>query len=236
MTPNKNQNLQDTPDLTRELYKDLPPDLISLFQRSYNHMLKNMEETGLQGKVICETYINAWFFIHNHLEYLPKNSRYIIIDKYPETLLMYKRLIEKQTPDLEILYLADSSTCFPLKPGSIDIHLDFFAVNEHNFYHDTFLYKELIPYLAPGADLIGTYFYFERAPRSMKQLLSQYPEAYCKNFDLEYFHSSLKEAGYVLLEEEDCGCTTDSGANLGFGFHVKGEKMHLLPYHGRKRI
>ena len=49
MTPNKNQNLQDTPDLTRELYKDLPPDLISLFQRSYNHMLKNMEETGLQG-------------------------------------------------------------------------------------------------------------------------------------------------------------------------------------------
>lgn len=52
MTPNKNQNLQDTPDLTRELYKDLPPDLISLFQRSYNHMLKNMEETGLQGKVI----------------------------------------------------------------------------------------------------------------------------------------------------------------------------------------
>lgn len=25
MTPNKNENLQDTPDITRELYKDLPP-------------------------------------------------------------------------------------------------------------------------------------------------------------------------------------------------------------------
>ncbi len=234
MTPNKNQNLQDAPDLTRELYKDLPPDLISLFQRSYNHMLKAMKEAGLQNKVICETYINAWFFIHNHLEYLPQNSRYIIIDKYPETLLMYKRLIEKQAPDLEILYLADSSTCFPLKPGSIDLHLDFFAANEHNFYHNTFLFEELFPYLAPKADLIGTYFYFDHAPRSMKQLLSQYPESYYKNFDLEYFHTSMKEAGYELLEEEDCGCTTDSGANLGFGFHVKGEKMHLLPYHGRK--
>lgn len=234
MTPNKNQNLQDAPDLTRELYKDLPPDLISLFQRSYNHMLKNMKKAGLQHKVICETYINAWFFIHNHLEYLPENSRYIIIDKYPETLLMYKRLIEKQRSDLDILYLADSSTRFPLKPGSIDLHLDFFAANEHNFYHDTFLFKELFPYLAPKADLIGTYFYFDHAPRSMKQLLSQYPESYDKNFNLDYFHTSLEKSGYTLLEEEDCGCTTDSGSNLGFGFHVKGEKMHLLPYHGRK--
>ena len=234
MTPNKNQNLQDAPDLTRELYKDLPPDLISLFQRSYNHMLKSMEEAGLHGKVICETYINAWFFIHNHLEYLPRDSRYIIIDKYPETLFMYKGLIEKQNPGLEILYLADSSTDFPLKPGCIDMHLDFFAVNEHNFYHHTFLYDKLYPYLAPHADLIGTYFYFQHAPRSMKLLISQYPEAYSRNFDLDYFRNSLKNGGYELILEEDCGCTTDSGTNLGFGFHVKGEKMHLLPYHGRK--
>ena len=68
----------------------------------------------------------------------------------------------------------------------------------------------------------------------MKLLLSQYPECYEKNFDLSYFHHSLKESGFQLLEEEDCGCVTDSGNNLGFGFHVKGEKMHLLPYYGRK--
>lgn len=233
MTPNKNKNLQDTPDVTRELYKDLPPDLITMFQRSYNEMLKQMKEANLHGKVIAETYINAWFFMHNHLEYLPCDSRYVVIDKYPETLLMYKHLIEKQRPDLDILYLADSSTSFPLKQSSIDIHLDFFAVNEHNFYHDSFLYEKLNPYLKKSADLIGTYFYFENAPKSMRLLLSQYPECFSKNFSLEYFHSSLKKAGIQLLQEEDCGYTTDSGNNLGFGFHVKGEKMHLLPYHGR---
>lgn len=236
MTPNKNINLQDTPDVTRELYKDLPPELISMFQRSYNWMLKQMDETNLHKKVIAETYINAWFFMHNHLEYLPLDSSYIVIDKYPETLLMYKHLIEKQRPDLDILYLADSSTRFPLKQHCIDIHLDFFAANEHNFYHDTFLYNEIAPYLKDTADLIGTYFYFERAPKSMKLLLSQYPECYSGNFSLEYFHHSLKEYGYKILEEEDCGYTVDSGNNLGFGFHVKGEKMHLLPYHGKKCI
>lgn len=236
LTPNKNQNLQDTPDVNRELYKDLPPELISMFQRSYNWMLRKMEEKGLHKKVVAETYINAWFFMHNHLEYLPSDSQYFVIDKYPETLLMYKHLIENQRPDLDILYLADSSTRFPIKPGVIDLHLDFFAVNEHNFYHHSFLYQKISPYLSPEGELLGTYFYFEGAPRSMKLLLSQYPECYEKNFDLTYFHSSLKESGFQLLEEEDCGCVTDSGNNLGFGFHVKGEKMHLLPYYGRRCI
>ena len=234
LTPNKNKNLQDTPDVNRELYKDLPPELISMFQRSYNWMLRKIEEKDLHRKVVAETYINAWFFMHNHLEYLPSDSQYFVIDKYPETLLMYKHLIENQRPDLDILYLADSSTRFPIKPGVIDLHLDFFAVNEHNFYHPTFLYSEIAPFLSPKGELLGTYFYFEGAPKSMKLLLSQYPECYEKNFDLSYFHHSLKESGFQLLEEEDCGCVTDSGNNLGFGFHVKGEKMHLLPYYGRK--
>lgn len=234
MTPNKNTNLQDTPDVTRELYKDLPPELISMFQRSYNWMLRCMEETDLHHKVIAETYINAWFFMHNHLEYLPADSQYLVIDKYPETLLMYKHLIEKQRPDLDILYLADSSTVFPLKSECIDIHLDFFAVNEHNFYHDTFLYQEILPYMKKQADFIGTYFYFEHAPRSMRLLLGTYPECYSQNFSLSYFHQSLKAENIEILAEEDCGFTTDSGNNLGFGFHVQGEKMHLLPYHGKR--
>ena len=234
MTPNKNTNLQDTPDVTRELYIDLPPQLITMFQRSYNWMLEHMEQINLHHKVIAETYINAWFFMHNHLEYLPADSHYLVIDKYPETLLMYKHLIEKQRPDLDILYLADSSTTFPLKAECIDLHLDFFAVNEHNFYHPTFLYQQLRPYLGPQADVIGTYFYFEHAPKSMKQLLAMYPESFYQNFQNSYFHNELKKSGFQLLSEEDCGFTTDSGNNLGFGFHVKGEKMHLLPYHGKR--
>lgn len=147
---------------------------------------------------------------------------------------MYKHLIEKQRPDLDILYLADSSTRFPLKSECIDVHLDFFAANEHNFYHDTFLYERLLPYLKKDADLIGTYFYFEHAQKSMKLLLSQYPESSEKNFNLHYFREELKNNGFELLYQEDCGCITDSGNNLGFGFHVKGEKMHLLPYHGKR--
>lgn len=174
-TPNKKTSLHDTPDITRELYKDLPPELITMFERSYQQMLKQMEKTNLRGKVIAETYINAWFSIHNHLAALLEDSLYLVIDKYLETLLMYKHLIEKQHLDLNILYLADSSTRFPLKPECSE-----------------------------------------------------------NNFNLRNFRAVLRKNEFELLYEEDCGCTTDSGNNLGFGFHVKDKKMHLLPYHGKR--
>ena len=51
-----------------------------------------------------------------------------------------------------------------------------------------------------------------------------YPECSRQNFQNSYFHEELRKNGFQLLSEEDCGFTTDSGNNLGFGFHVKGEK------------
>ena len=81
---------------------------------------------------------------------------------------------------------------------------------------------------------MGTYFYFENAPKSMRLLLSQYPECSSSNFQVDHFLSSLEKSGFCLEDSEDCGAVTDSGNNLGFGFHVKGEKMHLMPYHARK--
>lgn len=235
LTPNKNKSRYDKPDVTRELYKDLPPSLISLFQRSYNWMTRKLEQLDVNHKIVMESYVNAWFFMHNHLQYLSPKAKYIVVDKFPETLRMYKELIEKQNYGLDILYIADSSTNLPLKEGCVDIHLDFFAANEHNFYQHTFLFHQLKPYFAPQAVLLGTYFYFENGLKSMKSLLYQYPECYEKNFNLTYFLQQMEEHEYHILDREDCGYTKDSGVNLGFGFHVKGEKMHLMPYLAKRQ-
>lgn len=230
LTPNKNVNNDDKPDVNRELYKDLPPSLISLFQRSYNWMVKRLESIELKNKVVMETYINAWFFMHNHQQYLDKEGKYIVVDKYPETLGMYKKIIEQQNYQLDILYIADSSTNLPLKRGCVDVNIDFFAANEHNFYKDTFIYEDFRKYYHKNTQMLGTYFYFENGLKSMKEYLRYYSEAYSRNFSRQYFLEEMKKNGYRLCASEDCGFTTDSGNNLGFGFHVKGEKMHLMPY------
>lgn len=234
ITPNKNTSLYDKPDLKRELYKDLPPKLISRFQLSYNWMCDKLAENPLKDKVVLESYVNAWFFLHNHLEYLDPSSRYIVVDKYPETLLMYKKLIEQQNTKLDILYIADSSTEFPLKKECIDLNIDFFSINEHNFYHHSFLVDRLLPYMKQDSALLGTYFYFADAPKSHRALMELYPESSPQNFSLNYFKKSLRSTPYRLTDQEDFGTITDTGNNLGFGFHCKGEKLGMMSYWGKR--
>lgn len=106
-------------------------------------MSEKLSSMELSGKVVLETYINAWFFMHNNQQHLDPAGRYIVVDKYPEMLSMYKSLMERQGCGLDILFIGDSSTRLPLNPGCVDLNIDYFAVNEHNFYHDTFLYDEL---------------------------------------------------------------------------------------------
>lgn len=229
LTPNKNIDAHDEPDINRKMYKDLPPKLITLFQNSYNWMLHKIDEIQFSGKVILETYINAWFFLHNHQQYLDHGGKYIIIDKYPETLASYKRIIEDQEFEHDILYIADSSTKFPIKHECVDVNIDFFAINEHNFYHQSFLLDELKPYFSRKVHLLGTYFYFKNGKKSMQQLLKEYPTSAGHNFQLEYFYRKT-EKKYHFLSQANIGHTTYSGNNIGFSFHVKGEEMHLLSY------
>ena len=149
---------------------------------------------------------------------------------------MYKRLIEKQGAGSgKSCIWQTAAPGFPLKPGWYRSSPGF-PLRQMNttFIMIPSYMKSCSPIWRQRADLIGTYFYFDHAPRSMNSFLASIRSPTIKILNLEYFHTSLKKAGYELLEEEDCGCTTDSGANLGFGFHVKGEKMHLSSYHGRK--
>ena len=67
----------------------------------------------------------------------------------------------------------------------------------------------------------------------MQTLLKEYPESYTNNFSKQYFLKSIR-SGFDILDSEELGYTTDSGENLGFSFHIKGEKMHLFSYLARK--
>ena len=147
-TKNVNTSLFDKPDTTRELYRDLPSMTLSLYERSYRWLEENIRSGVSHGKVWLEGYVNAWFFFHNHLELLDSSDQLVVIDKFPETLLAYKAVIEQQNLPCDILYISDCSASPPLRENIIDCVMDFFAVNEHNFYHGDFYLNQLLPYLS----------------------------------------------------------------------------------------
>lgn len=235
LTPNRYTGSDDTPDVHRLMYKDLPAGMISLFQSAYNFMKQQFDGISLRGKIVLESYINAWFFLYTYQGIFDPGGQYIVVDKYPETLLMYKELMERENHRLPILYIADSTLDLPLRSSCIDVNIDFFSTNEHNFYRRSFLYEELEPLLKPDARMIGTYFYFENGWRSMRKLLNTYPKCSADNFSLPYFLHSAADIGIVIDKKEVCGPSTDSGNNIGFNFHHRGEKLYLLPYSAHRR-
>ena len=232
-TPNKNTSLYDKPDLSRELYKDLPPSLITLFQRSYNWMVDKLCSINLKDMVIAETNINAYFFLQQHLHVLDPQGMYIIIDKFPETLLMYKELIDSQGIALDILYIADNSTLYPIKKGCIDLFIDYFGSNEHCIYNHSWLIADILPYFSSHAHILGTFFYFS-GNKSIQKLCEEYPEAYDKNFSQLDFIRNITKSGFNFIDQGAIGWTEKSGNNLAFSFHIDGEKMHLLSFFARK--
>ena len=224
----------DKPDVTRELYRDLPSETLSLFEQSYRWLEDRITGKAHSGKVWLEGHVNAWFFFHNHLNLLHDNDQLIVVDKFPETLQAYKKIIEWAGAPCDILYIADCSSQLPLKKSSVDYSMDFFASNEYNFYHDGLYLDQLLPYLRDTAEAFGVYFFFENGERSMQTLMRDYPESSPDNFNLRWFNQALGQ-NFCLTQSEDCGSAISSGDNLGLGFHVSGEVLHLWSYHARVR-
>jgi hypothetical protein len=233
LTPNGNTSQYDYPDLKRALYKDLPPSLITLFQKTYNWNTAKLRDINLKNRVVLETNVNAYFFLQDHIKLLDKDGIYIIIDKFPETLKMYKEMIDKYELDIDILYIADSSTAFPLKKGIIDLFIDYFGSNEHCFYSQSWLIPDILDYFSADAQILGTFFYFT-GNKSIRKLCEEYPEAYRNNFNLLDFTRSVKNSGFALVAQEDIGYTENSGNNFAFSFHVDGEKMYFRSFLAKK--
>lgn len=228
--PSENQSPYDRPDLNRELYTDIPAQLITLFQKAYNGMLENLSDTVRPGSVVLETHLNAYCFVHSQIRHLNPAARYILTDKFPEMLTLYKAKIDRLNLGLDILYIADDCHQMPLKAGCVNVFIDFFGSNEHNFYHHSPLLSLLKPLFSPGAALSGTYFSFNPMSRSIQQLIAEYPEATDLNFSRFHYEEAVRQSGFTIRIQDPVGVVTESGDNLAFSFHCSGEKMALTRY------
>ena len=146
----------------------------------------------------------------------------------------YKDVIERQGAPFNVLYIADAGPTPPIREHIIDRAMDFFGTNEHSFYHQNFYLEQMLPYLKEDCRLFGVYFFFQNGPKSMKKYLSSYPGSSPHNFHIQWFLTNI-ERRFLLEETDDCGFSLDSGDNLGLGFHVPGEELHLQPYRARLR-
>ncbi len=229
LTPNQKHSQYDQADTDKVIYSNVPDYLTSLYQKSYYWMERCLRKIVTQGSVVMETHLNTYFYLQYEQFLMEENNcRLILVDKYPEILGMYKTALEASGSELEVLFIADDGTDIPICPGSVDVFVDFFGSNEHQFFNESVLIEELSEYMAPTSHVVGTYFSVTGGRQSIKNMKYYYPEASSDNFNLAVFRNSAEKAGYIGVTSEFIGESADTGDDYRcLGFVDEAEKIRL---------
>lgn len=224
----------DKPDLTRGLYRDMIPAFSSAMQKCYDFIHDSLQTRDLHGKVILESNINGYFFLYQHLQLLPEGCVYVVTDKYPEMLEMYKSLIEQMDVKRDILYIADASEHLPLRQSCVDLHITCFGENEYQLYHQHSFLDDAKGFLKSEAEIFGALFSYDKGARSRQNLRKKYPESSQRCFQSDYLRQDYAAAGFSMALTE-AGEALDSGTKqYSFDCHVKGEPLRIVRFTARR--
>lgn len=220
----------DSPDLRRGLYRDMVPSFSSALQKCSDFISKKLGQYDLHGKVLLEANINGFFFLYQHLDTMPEDCICVIIDKYPETLEMYKSLIEQMECKVRILYIADAGERFPLRDSCVDLYISYFGEGEYLLYHKHCFLQDAVRHLKPSAKILGSLLSYDKDSLSRKKLAEKYPEGSERKHQAGYAREDYQALGF-RMELTEAGSTTDSGTyQYSFECHVRGEPLRIYYY------
>ena len=233
-TGNRYTGKYDRPDLKRGLYRNVGEEFVTGFQKSSDFVYNRLTELDTKGKIVMETNINGYFFLYNCIQNVEKDCLYIITDRYPEMLKMYKQLIEMLQLDLNILFIADDSDHFPIKDGCVDILLDFYGSNEQFIYKQRSFLQEYRRYLKETAVILGALFGFDGNSKSVHQVSKYYPECSPIALDAKKMLHTYEEGGYAIQSTE-VAVSLQTYNKYSFACHQDGERLIQYYYEARKK-
>lgn len=226
LTGNLYTGSHDSPDLRRGLYRDVSDDFVLYMQRCTDFALRTLQNLDLHRRVVLETHINGYFFLYNNLSHLEPDCTYVIVDKYPEMLRMYKHNIDQLGLRLNILYIADAGMNFPLRHGAADVLISFMGGNEHSLYFNNPYIRDMKPFLSPKAIVVGTTLGFHKNSISLQQIRSKYVEGDGNGFCYEDFPAFYRAEGYAVSRQL-VGVMQKTSNRYSFECHLDGEDLFM---------
>ncbi len=233
-TENRYLGSHDTPDLGRQLYSALCSELLRAYQFCSTYIMDELNHMDLRGKTVLESCINGYFFLYNHFGQLPRDCLYIVTDKYPEMLYMYKTFIDKLGLKLDILYIADNGADLPLASGCVDVCVDFFSSTEWSLYHPEAYPNAHSRLWAPECRVAGSFMDVPPLSQSLKNLKLKYPEGSDQLYNFSVLGSAWKKEGFVL-ESSLYSQIKKTQNSFCFTCHVDGEDLSVYAFKGQRR-
>ena len=223
---------EEVVDVDRRFYKDSPPPVINLHQKSYNWITKRIQHLDLTDKIVIEPLINTCCYLFTNIHRLDPKALYIITDKHAAPIEHYKSLFERMGLDVDILFIVDASHKYPLKQGCVDLCIDDTSTVEYAAYEEGSLFDTLLPYLHPRTHWVGVFHYFDLRSASYRRFREKFPGAQKVCYDLTEFNRTMRSHPLQLLDDEIIGSVDHSGEGIvTFSFHIPGDPLSWYAFH-----
>lgn len=172
----------------------------------------------------------AYNFILKHLEALPDNALYIIVDVSVKKI----RKLQKYFcgSGKSILYIAGKLGEIPLKQESIDLYIDDFSSSNYIFTYNKNLFEHITPLMKKGKSLVGQFIDYSMAPKSLENFKKDHENLTPDLLKLSKMHEAFNREGLKIMEENNCGSTL--GNKKDFARNVVGESVSVIAYYAKK--
>lgn len=233
LTGNKYKKNYDKPDISRDLYLDMPSVYYKSLNIIGNEISKYLNNLDLKNKVIMETNINGFSFLYNNLKYFNNDFTIILIDKYEEVLLNYKIQLSKILDNPNIIFIADDSLNYPIQKEIVDIVISLFSGNEHQLYKKENYFHHIYNYIKYGGSIIGAYQSYKNNSDSIRNLKLKYPESSDNLYIKDCFLTDLNEL-FKETYSDDIEKVNAYSNKHSFECHKIGELMTHTIFKGLK--
>lgn len=215
-------------------YDSVGKNFVTYLQKSYDYVYSELSKENLSGKVVLETTLDGYYFLPLHFSQLKNDCIYVMIDKFEETITLFKNRIEALELELDILFIADASLEYPLKPGCIDCFIDFYGEEEFMMYHPRTFIEMGNRFFGPSLKIIGAFMYYDDHAKSLARVPERYPESSPNDFSAHVVEEACRKEGLSFCAEE-IGFLTETYEKWRYHCHVSGEKLHMKCFTAQRR-
>jgi len=172
----------------------------------------------------------SYNFILGYMRFIPKGATVIIVDVSLMKLQKMKTHLSDSGRD--VLCIAGDISKTPIRKKVIDLFIDDYSFNNYGITYDRNLFIDITPFLKDNGIVVGQFIDYSKAPKSSKNIKTEYPECNMDWATLKRAYVSLAGAGLTIVERTTIGAP--EGNNLDFVWQIDNEKLSLITYIARK--
>jgi DNA-binding transcriptional MerR regulator/uncharacterized protein YbaR (Trm112 family)/ubiquinone/menaquinone biosynthesis C-methylase UbiE len=201
---------------------------INFYSEGMVMLIDNIEKYNNGIKYILEIENCVGNFLMQYIDYLPKDSTYILIDHDKNRISNLKNNLELHFNHNKFIFFCCDIDRLPIVDSSVDLIIDHWMTKNYGLIKNRFLPEVFSPLLKDGGILVGTYPYFDIKSKDYYNLPIETRNYYNRDKLLE----KLDNLDYIRTEVEAIGPIVE---NNPYNLDIKDKELYCTIYAGQKK-